>query len=71
MKVKQLIKELSGIDENTEIVMSKDGEGNDFSPLSDISLGHYEADCTWSGQYYDDDEKTEKSIKAICLWPTN
>jgi hypothetical protein len=36
MKVKQLKKLLEKCDDNDEVVMSTDEEGNSFSPLSDI-----------------------------------
>ncbi len=35
-----------------KVVMSKDAEGNGFSPLADASEGMYAADSTWSGEIY-------------------
>lgn len=71
MKVKHLIKTLQKEDPEMLIVMSKDGEGNSFSPLADIGDGFYVAESTWSGDLYCEDEKPKKSKKVICLWPTN
>jgi hypothetical protein len=58
--------------------MSKDGEGNRYSPFSGTSTGRYVASSTWSGQYYgeDDDEELDEYrgddvIDVICLWPVN
>lgn len=83
MTVKELKEALEGIDESRIVIMSSDGEGNSFSPLSDISDGAYEADSTYSGDF--GQEKLTKALKkegygeediihgekAICLWPTN
>jgi hypothetical protein len=83
MKVKQLIKELLKVDQERLVVMSKDSEGNGYSPLSDISEGAYQADSTWSGEFgleklTAEDRKDGFSeediidgVKAICLHPTN
>jgi hypothetical protein len=35
---------------DTPIVMSKDSEGNGYSPLSGGWLGNYKADTTWYGE---------------------
>lgn len=83
MTVKELKEALEGIDESRIVIMSSDGEGNSYSPLSDISDGAYEAESTWSGTM--GLEKLTKELKeegyseedvidgepAICLWPTN
>lgn len=34
------------------VVMSKDAEGNGYSPLADADEGMYLADSTWSGEMY-------------------
>lgn len=34
------------------VVMSKDAEGNDYSPLADASVNMYAAESTWSGHAY-------------------
>jgi len=50
MKVKELIKLLKKEDQNREVVISKDSEGNYYSPLSDWYTASYKADSTWSGE---------------------
>lgn len=50
MKVRELMDMLANVDPETLVVMSKDGEGNGHSPLSDLSNGVYIADNTWSGE---------------------
>lgn len=74
MKVKELIESFEPGDMEKEVVMSKDGEGNGFSPLADVAEGLYVADSTWSGQVFNEDEKEEAGEDAkdvIVLWPTN
>lgn len=69
MKVKELIELLQKEDPEREVVMSKDAEGNDFSPLvEDFSTGQYVPENTWSGEFIQDQQEGQK---ALCLWPTN
>ena len=50
MKVKELKKLLDSVDEDKIIILQKDGEGNGYSPLSNIDSNCvYEADSTYSG----------------------
>lgn len=61
------------------VVMSRDAEGNHFSPLpSERGLGWdliYTPETTWFGEICSKDEEdryqTEHSKPAITLWPTN
>lgn len=73
MKLKDFIKQLLALPEDLEVVMSKDGEGNGFSPFADFSLNMYAADSTWSGELKDPEEMQddEYKINAVVLWPTN
>ena len=72
MTVKELIEKLQQEDPDRLAVMSKDGKGNSFLPLSDISVYAY-------GELTDEDREQGyimKNIvvdgqKAIVLWPTN
>ncbi|MFD9223770.1 hypothetical protein ACFWDI_28155 [Streptomyces sp. NPDC060064] len=69
---------------DTPVVMSKDGEGNGYSPLAELSPGMYLAENTWSGEHYpteeqlrddpnaDEDEGApEDAVPAVFLWPVN
>lgn len=67
MKVKELIEILKPLDPEAEVILSKDAEGNNYSPLSDYSSGKYIPDSTWSGEF----ESRRGKYNAICLWPTN
>jgi hypothetical protein len=60
------------------LVMSRDAEGNGYSPLSGYSApSKYEPESTWSGYVlHPDDVDPEDEYHAglpdvICLWPTN
>lgn len=56
-----------------EVVLSKDVEGNGYSPLAGTSIGHYEPDSTYSGEFTDPDDEdyVQGSSNAVVLWPTN
>lgn len=66
---------------NISVVMSKDAEGNTYSPLSDSDVCLYVMDSTWSGEVHDLDpdeddewgvsEDDENVIKALVIWPVN
>ena len=76
MKVAELIAKLQAFPPELEVVQSKDGEGNDFSPTADVVGGVYASENTWSGEFTDVEEDavemTERGgIAAVCLWPTN
>lgn len=83
MTVSDLIKLLETEDPARLVVMSKDGEGNNFSPFHGHSVGVYKADSTWSGeigiekitpalekQGYSEEDVVEGE-RALVLWPTN
>ncbi len=83
MKVKQLIKLLQKEDPDRIVVVASDAEGNNYSPLSDITTGAYDPETTYSGVYglekltkagiklgYSE-EDVIKGKKALCLHPIN
>jgi len=72
MKVKELIEELGKYDPDMLLVMSKDAEGNRYSPLSGLFDGHYVPSNTWSGDILDEeDEISEDAVPALVLCPVN
>ena len=85
MKVKQLRDLLLNLPDDMEIILSKDAEGNHFSPLADYNADSiYVADTTYSGDVYDDSwtaddavvdeerwQEMLKSPRVLVLWPTN
>lgn len=68
---------LNNVPDDTPIVMSSDAEGNNFSPLAEVSPEHYVAESTWSGflVHPDDDDPNGYGIddaeQVIVVWPTN
>ena len=50
MKVKELIKTLKELNQEAIVIMSKDSEGNMFSPLDDIESSVYIPNSTYSGE---------------------
>jgi hypothetical protein len=74
MLVKGLIEMLQKLDCDALVVMSSDGEGNEFSPLSEVTTEMYEPYNEWSGEIYPTVRKAEKPQGAelvIVLWPVN
>lgn len=59
--VADLIEGLRQLPQDAMVVMSRDAEGNGFSPIAvesggavDFSTGRYEAESTWSGEFHAD-----------------
>lgn len=84
MIVKDLIKLLEQEDPDALVVIQKDSEGNDYSPLSLIDAGGYVADNSWSGQAclleltqdardqgFTEEDVSEDAVKALFLVPVN
>ena len=75
MTVKELIETLKDLPQDLQVVMSKDGEGNNYSPLDSHSVGRYMPDSTWSGDYLSIEDAEEGGFDnaepVVCLWPVN
>lgn len=84
MKVKELIEILQQEDPERLVILSKDAEGNNYSPLADCSTSAYEAECTWSGyigleeltpelikEGYTEEDVLEDGKPCLVLWPVN
>lgn len=71
MTVKELKDLLDTYPDDFLVVMSKDSEGNGFSPLDCIDEVGYDPDNRYSGQIYSIEEESADTIEAICLWPIN
>jgi len=67
-----------------EVILQKDAEGNDHSPLSDYWFGAYLPDTSWYGtagleeltpelknQGYSEEDVIKNGIKSIFLVPVN
>ena len=85
MRVKELIKQLSSLNQESEIILQKDGEGNGYSPLKGLdSDAIYVPDSTWSGDVYSlewsaDDccfeeeywQKIKNQTPVVVMFPVN
>ena len=78
MTVAELMEVLQDVPDHLEVVMSKDAEGNEYSPLSGFDVTNYVSVSTWSGYILDDEdldeldeEERENVASAFVLWPTN
>ena len=77
--VKELRVLLEQFPDDSVVILSKDAEGNYFSPLEILGPGMYEAEDEYSGEFFDariigNDEYSqpnEEAIQAICLDPVN
>lgn len=70
MKVKDFIMYLERFNPELDIILSKDSEGNGFSPLHSVTHEMYIAESTWSGELATDDYENFK-FNSIVLWPIN
>lgn len=69
MKVRDLIKELEKVNPDLDVVLSKDSEGNCYSPIAHADVGQYEPESTWSGEW--NQECSASDINSVCLFPVN
>lgn len=68
--VTELIEELRLLPGDFQVVLSKDAEGNGFSPFGGTSPGFYDEETTYSGDFREEEWEDEPS-NAVCLWPIN
>jgi len=84
MTVRELREALAGLPDDMLVVMSRDAEGNGYSPLVETSESMYVAETTWSGEVYptpediaddeqlgEDDEAPGDAVRVVTLWPVN
>ena len=64
MKIKELKEVIKCFDDDMEVILQKDGEGNGCSPLAEIDGNAiYVPDSTWSGDVY----STKWSAEDACM----
>ena len=70
MTVKELIEELQEYDPDTVVVLSRDPEGNGYSPSQSLAAGLYS-----DGEYYANLKeygfKHEEPQACVSIWPRN
>lgn len=82
MKVRELIAKLQTFDQDRTVVLSSDGEGNGFSPLSLLCAGAYRQEGSVCGDFglevltkedeedgYSEDDVITNGVPAVALWP--
>jgi hypothetical protein len=78
--VKELRTQLDHLPDDYVVILSSDGDGNNFSPLSSVETnGHYRPTTTWYGEmvwHGDDDPDAPvvdpaKDHACVILWPVN
>lgn len=69
MTVKELMKFLKDQNPEMQVVLSSDGEGNNYGKLSKIEVGYYTADSQLPWQIEYQSEPIEGSHKCVALWP--
>ena len=75
MKIADLVEELLQMDQDLDVIMASDSEGNNFGPFSGFGTGMYIPDSSWSGMLYgkEDAEDWDKLYVENCVvfWPVN
>ena len=84
MKTKELIEILQTLDAESEVILQKDSEGNQYSPLEGVEGNAiYVPEASWNGEVYsfhstaDDNclddkwEKLKNGPKCVVLYPVN
>lgn len=73
MKNSELITILQSLPQDALVVLAEDAEGDGYAPFYEATVGMYEAEDSWCGEFYDSDEEPDGvpdgSVRAICLWP--
>ena len=84
MTIGEVLDALNAYPRDRIVILSKDGEGNAYSPLADLEERMYLADSTWSGDVYLTPENLAKesnpdeyaqapgnAVRSVVLWPVN
>ncbi|RNG12978.1 hypothetical protein [Streptomyces botrytidirepellens] len=73
MTLADLRARLAELPGDTLVVLARDAEGNDYSPLDDADFAMYRAETGYSGERYriPEDPRPDDAVLAVFLWPTN
>ena len=73
MKVKELISELQALDQEAEVILQKDQEGNGYEEVRGAEIVWYIQEQLLDGFIYDTKEEAEDSgdnpIKGVVIYP--
>jgi hypothetical protein len=71
MKVAELIEQLRVFPQDSIVILQKDAEGNGFSPLDGLDVGHYVAETAWYGEVPAPEDDDGSGDPCVVLWPVN
>jgi len=71
MTVKTLLDFLKGSNPKDEVFLSKDAEGNHYSPLNLVQEAYFVSDKTKTWDVECQNDRFKGSKKCILLWPSN
>lgn len=71
MTVEKLIKLLQTLPASTLVVLSKDAEGNRYSPLEKLEPGYYQHKSSWLGEFRPAPIAPSLEPDTVCLFPIN
>jgi hypothetical protein len=69
MLVKDLIEILKDANPEAKVIVSKDAEGNNYSPLEGVEKGHYISEAAHFGDFHSDETAPKFHCFAVCLVP--
>jgi hypothetical protein len=73
MNASELIRMLQQVDPTRPVILAKDAEGNDYSPLADVTFGRYQPQSSYSGELVSawTDADDDQSHFVVILGPVN
>jgi len=71
LTVGELIAVLEKMPADSLVVMSKDSEGNGYSPLRTVDAVRYVPTYTCAGEILDDGYDEPGAVPAVAFWPAN
>jgi len=69
MTVGELKEKLAEFTDDVEVVISIDGEGNDFKRVTELETAMFLPNDAYSGDLVDDDDESEGVEPVVVIWP--
>lgn len=71
MTVGELIEQLTTYPHDLPVIIGKEPEGNEHSPLNEVIHCMYAPETTYSGDIYEANEAPDDAVAALVLYPVN